>query len=212
MNPIIQPYQYFAIQKQVQYLINSYHSVNDRETIQTIQAVTMEKIDEIIPEKYPEIEALKTFILDKSLTRAKTDSYFDTLKECVIPFKQPSNKQIEKAFRKTKKLKIPAWETLDLREHSYIGWNDPGSQKKFILYYQEEKLQGISGQLSPTILKNVCSICQKVSNVSMFLATTKTSGDGTYTKKGNYICADSEQCNHQLHDINSLYTFINQMK
>ncbi len=208
----IQPNQYFAIKKHVQHLINTYHSVNDQETIQTIQAVTLEKIDQLVPEANPVIADLKKFILDQTLTRAKTEAYFETVKENVAPFQQPSNKQVEKTFRKVKKLKLPAWDTLDLREHSYVGWNDPGSQKKFILYYREGKLHSLSGQLSPTIIKNVCTLCQKVSSVSMFLATTKSSGDGTYTKKGNYLCADSEQCNRQLHDMEHFYKFVDQMK
>lgn len=212
MNTIIQPYQYFAIKKKTLHLVNAYHSVNDHKTIETLQALTLEAIDQIVQESYPEIEELKQFILNQSLTREKTELYFETIKDYVMPFQQPSAKQVEKVFRKIKKLKQPTWETLDLREHSYIGWNDPGTQKKFILYYREGKLQGLSGQLNPTIIKNVCTICQKVSNVSMFLATTKTNSDGTYTKKGNYICADSEQCNHQLHEMTSFYRFIDQMK
>lgn len=55
--------------------------------------------------------------------------------------------------------------------------------EKFILAYRENKLIGVHGTLSPTIVKGVCSICQTITNVSMFLATTKSGGDGTYTKK-----------------------------
>ena len=106
----IQPNQYFAIKKHVQHLINTYHSVNDQETIQTIQAVTLEKIDQLVPEANPVIADLKKFILDQTLTRAKTEAYFETVKENVAPFQQPSNKQVEKTFRKVKKLKLPAWD------------------------------------------------------------------------------------------------------
>ncbi len=42
---------------------------------------------------------------------------------------QPSKPQIEKLFRKVKKLKQPAWNEIDLQAHTYIGWNDPGTQK-----------------------------------------------------------------------------------
>ena len=212
MNKIIYPYQYFAIKKQVLHLVNAYHSVNDKKTIETLQMLTIESIDETINERYSEIEALKQYILDQTLTREKVEHYFEELKQAVIPFEQPSSKQVEKVFRKVKKLKQPDWETLDLTEHSFVGWNDPGTQRKYLLYYAEGKLQGLSGQLNPTVIKNVCTICQKVSSVSMFLTTTKTSGDGTYTKKGNYICANSEQCNQQLHDKQSFENFISQMK
>lgn len=212
MNQIIHPYQYFAIKKNVLHLVNAYHSVNDKKTIETLQMLTLEGIDETVKDKSPEIEDLKQYILDQTLTREKVEIYFEQFKEAVIPFEQPTAKQVEKVFRKVKKLKQPEWNVIDLKEHSFVGWNDPGTQRKYILYYAEGKLQGLSGQLNPTIIKNVCTICQKVSSVSMFLTTTKTSGDGTYTKKGNYICADSEQCNHQLHERQSFDGFINQMK
>lgn len=51
----------------------------------------------------------------------------------VLPFIQPTKPQIDKLFRKVKKLKQPDWNQLDLREHTYIGWNDPGSQKIYDL-------------------------------------------------------------------------------
>ena len=137
-------------------------------------------------------------VLDVTLKKEKAERLLEELKVIVLPFVQPTKPQIDKLFRKVKKLKHPHWNQLDLREHTYIGWNDPGSQKKFMIYYEEEKLKGISGTLSPTINKGICSICQRTSNVSLFLSTTKTGSDGTYTKKGNYICHDSDQCNQQL--------------
>ncbi|MGC3598970.1 hypothetical protein ACPTJ4_14925, partial [Enterococcus faecium] len=70
--------------------------------------------------------------------------------------------------------------------------------KKFMVYYEDEKLKGISGTLSPTRNKGICEICQKTSNVSLFLSTTKEGSDGTYTKKGNYNCHDCDQCNQLL--------------
>lgn len=136
----------------------------------------------------------------------------EELKQIVQPFMQPSKPQIEKLFRKVKKLKQPAWNEIDLQEHTYIGWNDPGTQKKFMIYYEDEKLKGISGTLSPTINKGICAICQKTSNVSLFLSTTKAGSDGTYTKKGNYICHDSDQCNQQLTKLAPFYEFAERVK
>ena len=140
------------------------------------------------------------------------EQYLDELKETVLPFKEPSTPQVTKAFRKVKKLKIPEWENMDLRNNTYVGWNDAGTQKKFILAYRENKLIGVHGTLSPTIVKGVCSICQTITNVSMFLATTKSGGDGTYTKKGNYICHDSDTCNQQLTQPEYLEAFMENVK
>ncbi|MGX7163169.1 FusB/FusC family EF-G-binding protein [Enterococcus massiliensis] len=212
MQPTIKPNDYFAVQKQVDHLINTYQSVNDPKTVQTMQALTIEKIQQILGETSEIFRKLSPFILDTTLTKARAERFFEEIKEHVIPFAPPSNKQVEKVFRKTKKLKIPDWESMDLRENSYIGWNDPGSQKKFILLYQEDQLTGVSGHLSPNHLKNICSICNHTATVALFLATTKESGDGTYTKKGNYICVDSQACNQQLYDLQALEQFVQRVK
>lgn len=208
MKPTIYPHQFHALTQQVENLINAYQSVNDLQTIKVYQALIFEKIDELFDEQLPEIEAFKEIILDKSLTKTKAQRYLLPIKECVIAFEKPSTKQVEKAFRKIKKVKQPDWEQLDLRECSFVGFDDAGSQKKYLLYYdQQHQLKGIVGQMSPNVIKNVCSICNHIGNVALFLSTTKATADGTYTKKGNYICTNSQKCNHQLYDLEGLYQF-----
>ncbi|MFV0558893.1 MAG: FusB/FusC family EF-G-binding protein [Enterococcus sp.] len=211
MSVMITPAQFHSLKKEVDQLINAYQSVNDPKTIMAVQGLTIEKINEIA-ETTEFIRELCEFILDKSLTKARAEQYFESFKEHVQPFKIPTSQQIAKVFRKVKKLKVPSWEMFDLREQSFLGWNDAGSQKKYLLCYQEERLVGLSGQLSPNNLKNVCSICNHTSNVALFLATTKTSGDGTYTKKGNYICVDSHTCNQQLLNIEQLHQFVTKIR
>lgn len=212
MNNYIQPYQYVSIKQKSEQLLNVYKSVNDPKTIDTFQAMTYDHISQLFEEKHSEVEEFTNIIMNQKISRAQADKLLLGLKSYVIPFEQPSNKQLEKVFKKTKKLKIPDWENIDLKESSYIGWNDSGKQKKFIVLYEDEKLTGVVGDLSPTIKPGVCSICKKESNVSMFLSTTKSKGDGTYTKNGNYICHDSERCNQQLDHLDGLYEFVQTVK
>ena len=213
MNVKIEPYQYMKIIDVVDQLIHSYQSVNDIKTIEAVQSITVEKIYQTLPEiSKEELEDLITVILDRQLTRESVEKYFETFKAFVIPFSEPSEKQIEKVFRKVKKLKFPDFKNLDLREYTYIGWNDSGTQKKFLLYYQEEKLAGMYGELSTKIVKGFCSICHHESNVAMFTATTKKASEGRYTKKGNYICVDSERCNRHLQAREDLDAFLEKTK
>ncbi|MDT2740042.1 FusB/FusC family EF-G-binding protein [Enterococcus canintestini] len=208
----LEPYQFFALAKDIDDLINVYQSVNDKQTVNAVQALTTEKINTILPEDSAEKAALVQFILNPHLTKAAAERYLNELKEQVTPFVAPSAKQVEKVFRKTKKLRLPNFDAMDLKEHTYIGWNDPGQQQKFMLYYENGALKGLKGNFSSNILKNVCSICHKTSEVALFLATTKKGGDGTYTKRGNYICVDSDKCNHQLYDKQQLLDFANKVK
>ncbi|PTH31020.1 hypothetical protein BU586_07755 [Staphylococcus agnetis] len=75
------------------------------------------------------------------------------------------------------------------------------------------QLKGMYGDLSPTKVKGFCKICNAESYVSLFLNQSKhNKKEGTYTKKGDYICYDSVACNGQLEDITRLYHFIEQTK
>ncbi|MDH6363235.1 hypothetical protein M2139_000345 [Enterococcus sp. PF1-24] len=208
MKPTIQAYQYVFIRKEVEQLLNTYSSVNDQKTVKTVQAFAEERISQLFPENPFEITAFLKEILDIRLTKAKAEKALLDLKVFIEPFQQPEKAQLEKVFKKVKKLPLPEWGALDLYEHTYVGWNDPASQRKYLTFYQDGKLTGISGRLSPNVSKGICSICQKTSSVALFLATTKASSDGTYTKKGNYICQDSSSCNHQLSDYQQFQDFI----
>lgn len=206
----IQPYQFMKLRQLMMQQVNVYQSVNDQQTVATTQAKTAEALKELLPESL--IEEVLSVALSKETNRAKVDNFLTTFKSQVIPFKEPSTKQIEKTFRKVKKLHLPDFSQLDLRDNTFLGWNDPGTQRKYLLYYDTEgRLQGLYGSLATGAIKNICAICHKESNVAMFLATTKTGGDGTYTKKGNYICTDSTNCNHQLDSRDDFDNFIHQL-
>lgn len=202
---MIQPYEYNYIKQQLIQLINIYKTVNDKQTIITSQEVTSANILPILGEQLH--EDIRISYLDITLTNAKAVRIFDRIKQDVIPFKEASDKQIEKSFKKVKKLKYPDMSLVDLKETNYLAWDDIGTQRKYLNFYSQDKLVGFYGVMSTDVIKNVCAICHKIDNVAMFMATTKKSGDGTYTKKGNYICKDSESCNRQMETLDYLHQF-----
>lgn len=198
---IIHPYEFVFISKQIDGL------VNDRRTIETLQGLAHENITMVLNDESRFSHIVDQF-MDLKLTKAKAAKIVDELKEFVIPFQQPSEKQLLKPFKKVKKFKQPNWSEYDLREFNFIGWNDKGTQRKYIVLYQNGELVGFSDMLSPNTHKGFCTICNETSNVSLFLTTTKSAGDGTYTKKGNYICHDSVRCNKQMSSLDGLMNFI----
>ncbi|MFW7418775.1 FusB/FusC family EF-G-binding protein [Vagococcus fluvialis] len=202
---MIQPYEYNYVKKQITNLIDIYKTVNDKQTIMTSQELTTLSIKPILGDELH--EQIRIAYLDITLTNAKATKIFDTLKEFVVPYKETSDKQIEKSFKKVKKLKFPDLSHYDLKETNYLAWDDIGTQRKYINFYSNNKLVGFYGVMSPTVIKNVCAICHNIDNVAMFMSTTKSSGDGTYTKKGNYICKDSTKCNQQMTSLNYLHDF-----
>ncbi|MFC6180759.1 FusB/FusC family EF-G-binding protein [Lactiplantibacillus daowaiensis] len=208
MQPTITAYEYSTITQQVNHLVSVNRSVNDRQVRAAILAQTLDCITPLLPSAAPATEAFLTGLQVDWLTRADAAQLLETLVPMVVPFPQLTAKQLAKLFRKVKKLKQPTWADLKRYELTYLGWNDGGNQKKYLVAPYHDQLIGIQGELSPKTVKGVCAICQTIGNVALFMATTKASGLGTYTKKGNYICRDSNQCNRQLTDPQALTDFL----
>lgn len=135
-----------------------------------------------------------------------------TLQEFVVPFVAPDKKQIQQTFRKTKELTLPDLTVVDWRDYTFFAWNDIATRRKYILYYEQDQLLGLVGDVSSPVIWGYCSICQHEENVTMFLALNKRHGDGRYTKKGNYICVDSLQCNRNLHERALFDKFVTTIK
>lgn len=205
-NLLLQPNEYWFCKQQISELVSAYHSVNDKQTIVTLQTLIKGKTEEFF-RRSTLLEAYWEKFLDTSLTREKFEKLFEEMKAFVIPMEAPSTKQIEKSFRKVKKMQYPELDSLDFRELSYLGWNDSGTNRKYLLRKIDGRFTGVYGSFSTDVQKGHCAICNQISTVTFFLATTKSSGDGTYTKKGNYICTNSDQCNRQLTQLDTLNRF-----
>jgi len=208
MEPTITTYEYSYITQQINTLVSAYLSVNDKHMRSIVRDTTLERIKPLLPGDDPRAQEFLTRLQPDRLTRKAAAEILPLLEPLVIPFPELSVNQLSKLFRKVKKLKQPEWPSLNLHELTYLGWNDGGSQKKYLVAPYQDRLIGIQGDLAPQVIKGVCSICQTIGNVSLFVSTTKRSGLGTYTRNGNYICRDSAQCNRQLTDPQALTDFI----
>lgn len=203
---VLQPNDYWYCKQQISELVSAYHSVNDKQTIITLQTLIQGRTEEFF-DRDPLLKAYWTQFLDTTLTRDTFEKLFEEMKQFLLPMDIPSTKQIDKAFRKVKKMQYPALDSIDFRELSYLGWNDSGTNRKYLLRKIDGRFTGVYGSFSTDVQKGHCAICNQISTVAFFLATTKSSGDGTYTKKGNYICTDSEQCNRQVTQLDTLDRF-----
>ncbi|MGL9730936.1 FusB/FusC family EF-G-binding protein [Enterococcus sp. DIV0756] len=205
-NNVLTPYEYWYCKQQVSELVSAYHSVNDKQTVVTLQTLIQGKTEEFFG-RNPLLAAYWEQFMNTALTRDKFEKLFEEMKQFVIPMAIPSTKQIEKSFRKVKKMHYPDMEAKDFRELSYLGWNDSGTNRKYLIRKIDGRFTGAYGSFSTDVQKGHCAICNQISTVAFFLATTKSAGDGTYTKKGNYICTDSDQCNRQLTQVETLDRF-----
>ncbi|WP_026583923.1 FusB/FusC family EF-G-binding protein [Bacillus sp. J33] len=211
MEPFIRNDQYNFIKSQTQVLINGHASVNDTGVLNALKSLSAEKVFGLFEELSEEQKQLLTPVMDIK-ERDQADAFLASIKEYVIPFKPLTEQSIKKLFPKAKKLKMPALEHIDFRDISYLGWNDKGTNRKYIISQENGKLSGLHGTFKPVSKKGICAICNKFEEIGMFLSETKGSQIGTYTKKGNYICQDSQKCNENLISLEQLNDFISRLK
>ena len=199
-------YEYNRIKYLTFDLINVYHSVNDKATVEAVYAQTVSEAQELSDEM--ELALFLEKLADSKMTKEQAERDLLALKNLVEPFVLPSESQLKKIFKKVKKLKVPAQSAWDMREITYFSWNEVSSNRKYIVTADG---RGFYGTLSGN-LKNICAICQKTSQVTQFLATTKRGSDGTYTKNGTYICVDGDTCNQQIQQIEGFERFLEIIK
>ena len=211
MEPFIRSEQYNFIKSQTQILINGHATANDRDVISTVKSVAKERVLEL----FNELDDRQKQLLDPIDTikdPAQAEAFLLELKPYVIPFKKISEQAIKKLFPKAKKLKAPKLEDIDLRDISYLGWDDNGSGKKLIIAPRHDKFVGLHGTFKPSHKKGICAICSRFGEIGMFMSETKGSVQGTFIKKGNYICNDSMQCNQNITTLDKLNDFISRIK
>jgi hypothetical protein len=183
--------------------------VNDFETIELIQEDTRNNIVEIIGRTDEAIYSKLDILFNIRLSNKQIEDLLNMFSEYTLPFELPTQKKLEKIFKKVKKVRMPEIDDKFLKFSTFVGWNDFSTNRKYIIYYNEQdQLTGFYGDLSNQIVKGFCSICNQESNVSLFLKKSKTNSDGRYVKKGDYICHDSFCCNQQLVDINQFNAFM----
>lgn len=212
MKEFIEPYQYNFIKYQLANVSRAYRSANDTSTLKALKSLTEEKINELFPANALEGHKELFSELHTITSTKEAEPFLEDLKAYVIPFVSPSDVKLKKIFAKTKKLKIPTWSKLDMRDYTFYGWNDIAQQRKYIVTYEDGNLVGVQGTISNEIQKGVCTICHTHSKVSLFMAKTKSASDGIYTTNGNYICHDSDVCNQQIKDRETLDEFIEVVK
>ncbi|WP_102272937.1 FusB/FusC family EF-G-binding protein [Cytobacillus massiliigabonensis] len=211
MEPFIRSDQFNYIKNQLQILINGFTTVNDKGVLKALKTLTDEKIIHLFDDLSEEQRQVFNPIVEIR-EKEQAEVFLSQLNQYVIPFKDMSEQSIKKLFPKAKKLKVPPIDQMDRKEISYIGWNDTGSTKKYIVAVQNEKIVGLHGSFKNISKKGICAICHGHEELGMFIMETKGSEQGTYIRRGNYICQDSQKCNQNIKSLDKLEDFIKGMK
>lgn len=208
MNPFIRSDQYNFIKNQTQILINGYLTVNDPGVINALKSLALEKVMAIFEDINEEQKDLLQTIVEIK-EKAESEVFLEQIKQFVVPFKEIKEQTIKKLFPKAKKLKMPSLDEINLKEISYLGWIDKGSNKKFLIVEHNNKLVGISGGFHNSNKKGICALCNRIEEIGMFTSSTKGAAQDAFISRGNYICQDSQKCNQNLLSLDKLNEFVN---
>ncbi|WP_113926558.1 FusB/FusC family EF-G-binding protein [Bacillus sp. P14.5] len=211
MEPFIRNDQFNFIKAQTKVLVNGHLNANDPGVLKALKAVTLEKVLSVTPSPSEEERDLLNPIVSIK-DKQDAEVYLAKIKSYVIPFRELSEKTLQKLFPKVKKLKLPNFENLDLREVTYLGWNDLGQERKYIVTEDNGQLIGIRGTFKNHSQKGVCAICNSIGDTGLFMTESRAAANGTYKNRGNYICQDSQICNRKLQSEEKLLAFIEHLR
>ncbi|WP_144511864.1 FusB/FusC family EF-G-binding protein [Bacillus sp. FJAT-22090] len=207
MNPFIRNDQFNFIKNQTQGLINGHATVNDQAVLRALKTLTSEKVLSLFENLNEEQKKLLQAISDVK-EKADAETFLEQIKGMVVPFKEITEPSIKKLFPKVKKLKVPSLEEIDFKEISYLGWTDKGSNKKFLVVEHNNKIVGISGGYKNSNKKGICTLCNRFEEIGMFTSAAKGTTQDAFIKRGNYICQDSQECNHNITSLDKLHDFV----
>ncbi|RAR44550.1 FusB/FusC family EF-G-binding protein [Paenibacillus sp. MDMC362] len=207
--PFIRNHQFNVIKKQSDFLLKTLRTIADRKVLETVRyrAVTSAL------EAFPSLTEDQKRMLGEMSTIEKAEDfqrYLNALEPYLEPYPTITLKQIQKLFPKNKKLKVPDLQSIDFRYITYLGWVDIATNKLYIVYPFEGRFIGIEGRITPTNKKGYCLLCNRHQELALFSVKTKpaVAAPDNLSFIGQYVCLDSQACNHSITDTGALEKFI----
>lgn len=204
LQPFLTVAQFHLIEQQLRKLTNAYATTKDKDVIAAVHGI----IDSELTSKVILSQEQKALIdkLFEVRDNAQAETYLHEVKKYVIPFREITEQKVKQLFKKEKKLKIPKIEHMDFHHICYVGWEDRGKHRKYIIV-EKDDFQAIQGIVSQNEIKGICAICNQHANVSLFTTTVKGTVVGQFVRYSNYICTDVDTCNHRVTDHQKLLEF-----
>ncbi|MCM3088974.1 FusB/FusC family EF-G-binding protein [Bhargavaea ginsengi] len=199
--------QYHFILRQARNVMNGHTNSADEDVLAAVVLMAIERSEGLTGAVSDELKRTIR-LMDSVRNKEDYDEFRERLLLYVRPMVEVTDKDIKKLFPKVKNLRMPKFAEAVRKELTYLGWNDPGTNRKYFVFEEGDGLTGLYGQFRPSGKKGVCSICNGIDETGLFLTETRHAGGETYTKRGNYICTDSMACNRRLDDRERFDQFI----
>ncbi|MGO1058458.1 FusB/FusC family EF-G-binding protein [Planococcus sp. FY231025] len=202
--------QFNFIKEQAGILVSGQATGNDAEVLNVLRHLAHEKVFKLFPQLTEEQKAVLN-PLAKVKETAEAEAFLEQLRPYVIPFKTVTEQSLKKLFPKAKKLKGPKLDALDFKKLSYIAWIE-SSTLMYLVAEKDGRFEGIHGTMTRSHKKGICTICNRHSEVGLFTAKTKSSGQDQFVKRGNYVCLDNEACNSNINGLERLNEFVERLQ
>ncbi|AYC30470.1 FusB/FusC family EF-G-binding protein [Paenisporosarcina cavernae] len=199
--------QFHFLTDQVKILVNASGVSKDKNVLAALLSVREESVRNLLPDLSEEQQDMLNSIQHVT-DKQSGEQFLAKLQPFVIPFPALTDEKIRKLFPKLKKVSIPNLTEIDWRLQTFLGWNDKGSDKKCLIFWQNEKHLPTYGTFEVSKKDGICAICHKHDKLGLFTAAVKGNANGAYTKRGNYICQDSLKCSQQVIDSERMTDFI----
>lgn len=209
-NAFIRNDQYNFIKDQTKLLVSGQASVNDAEVLRVLRHLAHEKVHQLFPSLTEQQKKILGPLVQVK-EPGEAEAFLEQLQPYLIPFKAISDPALKKLFPKAKKLKGPKLEGINFSRTSYLGWTE-SSNLMYLVAEENNQLVGVQGSFTRSGKQGICTLCNRHSQVGMFIAKTKSSGQDQFTKRGNYICQDTDACNENVKTLERLNEFIGQFQ
>ncbi|MGY4690766.1 FusB/FusC family EF-G-binding protein [Salibacterium sp. K-3] len=208
--PFIQNHHLNVIKNQARYIQYCFRDVQDSSVVQAVKGQAAEHVKQAFP-RLKEDEAAIIDPISDVTTSIGVEAFIGSVYPYVQSFPPIDKDQIRRLFSHHKKMELPDLEAVDFTHKTYLGWNDAGHRKKFIVYELDGELVGLEGRYTPSKRQDYCYFCRELAPVMLVTFETNASDDNNpefYQAVGHHICIDSEQCNHNISDISHLEGFV----
>ena len=210
MDTFIKKQEYNYIKNCLFDLNNAFRNCVDNNIVETTKVIAQDKILAFFDNLSEEEKEILN--ISKVTDPLDISTYLKDLNQYVYGMPTITGSEINKVFKKEKKLKLPDLSIQDSKL-VYLGWIDESTRKLLITYNMDGKLLGMACRLTSSKRNstNICTLCNHIgseSEVAFVSPICKPQSQDDYKSLGFYVCLNSLECNERITSTEKLEQLI----
>ena len=210
MDTFIKKQEYNYIKNCLFDLNNAFRNCIDPNIVETTKICTQDKILSFFSNLSEEQKEILN--ISKVTDPLDISTYLKDLNQYVYGMPTITGSEINKVFKKEKKLKLPDLSIQDSKL-VYLGWINESTRKLLITYNMDGKLLGMACRLTSSKRNstNICTLCNHIgpeSEVAFVSPICKPQSQDDYKSLGFYVCLNSLECNERITSTEKLEQLI----